>query len=47
MSEFIKCDSCGELTSFENTTYINNTPLCASCQDEKEYLLEPEVNKYV
>jgi formylmethanofuran dehydrogenase subunit E len=39
MSEFIRCDSCGDLSSFEDISYINNTPLCSVCQDEKAYLL--------
>lgn len=47
MSEFIRCDSCGELSSFENIIYINNTTLCTSCHDELEYLLQPNDNEYV
>jgi formylmethanofuran dehydrogenase subunit E len=40
MSEFIRCDHCGELSSYENISYEYNTHLCSSCQDEKEYLLQ-------
>lgn len=46
MSEFIRCDRCGDLSSFENITYVNNTPLCTSCQDENEYLLHPSETEY-
>lgn len=38
MSEFIRCNSCGDLASFEDITYINNAPLCSTCQDETTYL---------
>jgi formylmethanofuran dehydrogenase subunit E len=47
MSEFIRCNNCGDLASFEDITYINNAPLCSSCQDEKVYLLTAEVDEYV
>jgi formylmethanofuran dehydrogenase subunit E len=46
MSEFIRCNSCGDLASFEDITYINNTPLCSSCQDEHVYLLQPDAEEY-
>lgn len=46
LSEFIRCNSCGDLASFENITYVNNTPLCTSCQDERDYLLLPNDNEY-
>jgi formylmethanofuran dehydrogenase subunit E len=46
MSEFIRCNSCGDLASFEDITYINNTPLCSSCQDEKVYSLHSEADEY-
>lgn len=39
MSEFIKCNICGDLTSFEETTFINNNPICPTCQDHAEYTL--------
>jgi formylmethanofuran dehydrogenase subunit E len=39
MSELIRCDGCGDLASFEDTAFINNTPLCADCIEENEHIL--------
>lgn len=39
MSEFIRCNICGDLTSFEETTYINNNPICPDCHEKTEYML--------
>lgn len=44
MSEFIRCDRCGDLTSFEDTTYINNNPICPECHDQLSYLLQTVEN---
>lgn len=46
MSEFIRCDCCGDLTSFEDTVFINNSPLCTDCVAEKDDLLILAKNNY-
>ncbi|MFD2442570.1 hypothetical protein ACFSO7_00970 [Bacillus sp. CGMCC 1.16607] len=41
MSEFICCDCCGELSSFDDTAYINDNPICPTCYDRLGSLLQP------
>jgi formylmethanofuran dehydrogenase subunit E len=46
MSEFIRCDGCGDLASFEDTAFINNTPLCSDCIAEQDYILATTNHSY-
>ncbi|MFS0592024.1 hypothetical protein AB1L05_10530 [Cytobacillus horneckiae] len=36
MSEFIVCDRCGELVSFELTDMVNKKIVCPACLKKKE-----------
>ncbi|MHC0039163.1 hypothetical protein [Pseudoneobacillus sp. C159] len=36
MSEFVRCECCGDLASFDTITFVNNTAFCSLCQDELE-----------
>ena len=40
MSEFLCCDRCGELSMYDSTTYIENKPICPTCFEQMNYVLQ-------
>lgn len=40
MSEFLCCDQCGELSMFSVVVYINDKPVCVSCQKENNLVIQ-------
>ncbi len=41
MSKYIRCDICNNNVTFEDTTYINNDPLCPECNAKVGYMIQP------
>lgn len=45
MSKYIRCEICDNKVKFEDTTYINDDPLCPECNAKVGYMLQPHVRE--